>query len=187
MDIESKVDKINSPDVQSAVEALGYLVPILEKYRFKWVITGGFAVRVYGVQRPITDIDIDIQTSKNNQGFISFMNEIKQYITQPLEHWVDRNYDNYNLEMVYQGQLVDICPMVEMKVYNKAKGKYVNFYQSEKFPPYEMVDFYGIKLPLLAKELIIKNKEMLVWQRESDRKDIEGLKETIENTKKYQT
>lgn len=163
---------------KQAVNALKFIIPYLEKYNFRWVITGGFAARVYGVKRPLTDIDIDIDCSKDDQNFKDFYTDLKKNIKFPLENFVDDNYDNYNFEIEFQGQVIDICPMKEMKVINKETGKYECFYLSG-LPEFEWVDFHDLKLPLLAKELIVKNKEMLVFQRDSDFIDIKGLKELM--------
>jgi hypothetical protein len=66
--------------------------------------------------------------------------------------------------------------MAELKVFNKELGDYELCYKNG-FPPFEIVSFCGIELPLLSKAEIIKDKEKLVWQRETDHKDIEGLKQ----------
>lgn len=166
-------------EVNAALQAFKYLIPILDQYKFGWVVTGGFACYVYGVQRPITDIDIDINSSKDSVEFQKFLQEIKPFVTQPLIHFVDKNYDNYNVELTYEGQLIDICPMAELNIFNRASGVYELFYK-DGFPKIEMVDFHGLQLPLLAKELIIKNKEMLVWKREADDHDILGLRTLIQ-------
>lgn len=163
-----------TPEEKRAVDALNLIIPILEKYKFSWVITGGFACYVYGVKRPITDIDIDVDTSKDSPEFKSLMNDLRESISQPLEHFVDQNYDNYNFETTINGRVIDICPMKEMNVFDKDKNAFVHFYENG-FPSFETKDFFGIKLPILSKELIVKNKEMLVWKRESDLKDIESL------------
>ena len=138
------------------------------------MITGGFACYVYGVKRPITDIDIDVACSKDDAKFIELLRELNPDLTQPLEHLVDQSYDNYNFEITFGGQIIDICPMAEMNIFNKQLGIYENFYK-DGFPHVEMTDFFGLPLPLLPKDLVIKNKEMLVWQRASDARDIEGL------------
>ncbi|GEM_PF-1902654 len=175
-------------DEQKAIGALKYIMPILERLHLRWCITGGFACYVYGVERPLTDIDIDVEGSKDANAFLTLLTEVMSQITQPLKHFIDQNYDNYNFEITINGQVVDICPMVEMKVFDKLrfpplaqedisrKGKIeaAPFY-SGGFPQIEVIDFKGIRLPLLAKDLIIKNKEMLVWKRESDIRDVAGL------------
>lgn len=104
---------------QKAKEALSFIMPVLEKYGFKWVITGGFATLAYGVDRPLTDIDIDIDTNKDDPKFKEFMTELAPHITQPLERLHDQNYDNYNFEITYGGQVIDICPMIDLKIFNK--------------------------------------------------------------------
>jgi hypothetical protein len=164
---------------QQALSALTTIIPVLEKYGFKWVITGGFACYVYGVPRELTDIDIDIDISGADPRFQEFVKELEPYITQPLEHFVDQNYDNYNFALTINEQLVDVCPMKEMKIINTATGKYEPFYD-KGFPETETGTFFGMELPLLSRELIIKNKEMLVLKRESDISDIAGLHMLIE-------
>lgn len=169
-----------SPDQKKAYEALSFIIPLFRERNFRWVITGGFACYVYGVKRNLTDVDTDIDTHKDSEGFQNFMTSLDSYISQPLEHFVDQNYDNYNFEVTIEGQIVDICPMAEMKIKNKETDEYEPFYKNG-FPKIELVDFFGLTLALLAKELIIKNKEMLVWQRESDKKDIAGLQLLLEH------
>lgn len=164
-----------SPEQQKAHEALSFIIPILEMLNLRWCITGGFACYVYGVPRNLTDIDIDIEVSKDDPAFAEFLRLVESRITSPLEHFVDQNYNNYNVEVA---EILDVCPMAEMDIFNKEIGGYENFYK-DGFPDIEAVDFLGFKLPLLSKELIIKNKEMLVWQRESDFSDIAGLKKIL--------
>lgn len=170
--------KQRSSGIENAIKALNFIIPILKKYNFRWVITGGFASLVYGVNRPLTDIDIDIDTSKDTQKFKDFLKDIEFYITQKLEHFVDQNYDNFTVEFTYEGQLIDVCSMAELKIFDKSSGTHELFYKNG-FPEIERVDFHGLELPLLSKELIIKNKEMLVWQRETDRTDIAGLQKLL--------
>jgi len=179
-EIFHSMEQTKTPEVECVLNALNFIIPTLQKYNFKWVITGGFASLVHGVNRSLTDIDIDINTSRNSTEFKNFLKDVEQFTTQPLEHFVDQNYDNYNFEISYEGQVLDICPMAEMNIFDKSSGKYENFYK-DGFPEIEFVDFHGLELPLLSKELIIKNKEMLVWQRESDHRDVAGLRELLKS------
>jgi hypothetical protein len=146
-----------------ALAALREIIPRLKG--FNWVITGGFACYVYGVERAITDIDIDIDTSKDDPQFLSLLAEMQPFISQSLEHYVDQNYDNYCFEAVIQEQLLDVCPMAELKIFNQQSHVYEPLYPNG-FPKIELTNFCGLELPLLAKELIIRNKQMLVWQRD---------------------
>lgn len=160
-----------SMEDQRALKALNFIIPILERYGFRWVITGGFATYMYGVDRPLTDIDASVEEKK----FQKFVEEVAPVTSQPLEHFVSEDYDNYNMELSVDGVILDLCPMAEMNVIDKQTHKPEWFYQ-DGFPEHEVVDFHGLKLPLLSKKLIIKNKEQL-QRDEFDRRDIEGLKQ----------
>jgi len=106
-----------------------------------------------------------------------FVKSLEPYITQPLKHFVSEAYDNYNLEATVSGQILDICPRPDLKMFDKASGVYKPFYENG-FPDVETVDFHGIALPLLAKELVSLNKEAIM-RDEWDRRDVEGLRALI--------
>jgi hypothetical protein len=163
-----------TPEQKGSYDALTFIMPELEKRGLRWLIGGGFACYVYGIPRKLTDIDIDIDTSKDAAAFKDLLATVDPYITQPLIHFVDQNHDNYNFEITVAGQLMDICPMAEVKVFDRNASAHVAFY--EGFPATEEGDFFGLKLPLLSKQLIIKGKEMYPWQRETDLSDITGLR-----------
>lgn len=171
-----------SEELQRAEKALSYIIPLLEKYAFKWVITGGFACYVYGVKRLLTDIDIDIDTSKDSADFMSFLKDITPYISQPLEHFVNENYDNYNLELTVSGQIIDICPMKELKIYDQTVGCFRDFYD-KGFPDTENVEFAFYTLPLLSKQAVIANKEMLTDKDEWQQCDIDELMRLLSEDK----
>ncbi len=161
-----------------AKAALGFIIPILETYGFRWVITGGFACYAYGVDRLLTDIDIDIETDKDSAEFKTFLEQAQPYVSQPLEHFVDDNYDNFNLELTYQGQIIDICPMANLMIFDAGTKRYEPFY-ANGFPPIEQTEFEGFTLPLLSKPAIIDNKEMLQAKDEWQLRDIRELRKLL--------
>lgn len=162
-------------EIIKARSALSFIVPLLKKYNFKWVITGGFACYVYGVDRILTDIDIDIDTSKDSDEFKEFYKEVEACVTQPLENYVDENYNNFNFELTYEGQIIDICSMDELLIFDKYSATYDSFYKNG-FPETEVIQFEGFDLPLLSKQAIIKNKEMLTKKDEWQKRDIDELR-----------
>ena len=165
------------PEEKAALEALRFVIPLLESIHVRWVITGGFACYVYGVKRKLTDIDIDIAISKDDPRFIDFMKSLEPNVTQPLKHFVSDAYDNYNLEATISGQIIDVCTMPDLKIFDKIAGSYKPFYENG-FPETEVVDFHGISLPLLSKKLVIDNKESIM-RDEWDARDAEDLRALI--------
>jgi hypothetical protein len=136
--------------------ALDYIIPLLEKHKFQYVITGGFACYVYGVDRLLTDIDIDINTSVDSDEFRRLLEEVKPFITQELINYIDNNYNNFNLELTVSGIVIDICPMDELLSYDSKLNKFTKYY-SDGFPEIEQVNYAGYTLPLLSKSSIIEN------------------------------
>ncbi len=171
---------------KQAIHALEFIMPLLKKYDFRWIITGGFACYVCGVSREITDIDIDIDASKDDPAFALLVQDIKPYVTQELIHFVDQNYDNYNIEMTYQNQVIDICPMRELMIHDPLIQAFRHLYDEKggiSYEETELVEFHGMKLPLMSKRMIIANKEMLVWKRGSDMHDVRELKKLMKYEK----
>ncbi len=164
-------------EVESVLSALNFIIPVLERYGFRWVVTGGFATYVYGVDRPLTDIDIDVDLSVHDPEFQRFIEEMKPYMTQPLLHFVDQYYDDYSVELTIAGVVIDICPMREMNIKNNRTGEMVWIYK-DGFPLTELVNFHGMRLSLLAKSLLIRDKTTLM-RDEFDQRDIDGLKKLL--------
>jgi len=122
----------NAADKEKALVALKYITPLLGKYNFRWCISGGFACYVFGVKRPIPDIDIDIEADKDDVKFRSFLGDVKQFTTFPFQRWitVDKNYDNYVMEVTIDNQVLSICSTQNLKLLNKESGKYELFYKN---------------------------------------------------------
>lgn len=165
-----------------AVPALKYIIPFLEKYNFRWCISGGFACYLYGVKRPISDIDIDIdiEANKDNTDFKSFIQDVKEFTRFPFQHWitVDKNYDNWVMEVVVNGQVLSICTTENLKLLNKA-GEYELFYKNG-IPDPIMVDFEDLKLPLAPKKSVLRMKQALAYKKAVDLIDISGMQKIID-------
>lgn len=172
----SSTDPQYSSTKEKALKALKYITPLLDKYKFKWVLTGGFASYIHGAKRSITDIDLDIFASKDDEGFKKFLEEILPYSKDGLEHFQDTNYDNYSIEIDIEGQIIDICPTKELMIFSEKENKFISIpFYTKSFKPV-IKHFEGLELPLLSIENIIENKDMLKWKRQRDLDDIKKLR-----------
>src|SRR3989344_2348186 len=145
---------------KKAITALKYVIPFIEKYGFKWCISGGFACYLYGVNRTIGDIDIDIETDKEDENFKKFVEDVKEFTTYPFQLWVDENYDNWVMEITIENQKLRICSTKNLKLFNKKSDKYDLFYK-RGIPKPTIISFNGLKLPISPKEWVLKMKETL--------------------------
>ncbi len=173
-DVKSREDE--------AFEALQFMLAKLAKYKIDYVITTGFACYLHGVPREISDIDIDIDISKDDPRFKALYEEFGDLITCELQNFVDANYDNCNFEATYANVILDICTIPDLKVFDPSVKAYTPFYKGE-FPKHDVIEWRGLSLKVLDKQLVLENKEILTFQREKDHVDIRELKKIIQKSK----
>ena len=68
--------------------------------------------------------------------------------------------------------------MDDLLISNKETGAYDKFYKNS-FPDIELIDFEGFTLPLLSKQAVIENKEMLTIKDEWQQRDINELRKLL--------
>ncbi len=168
-----------TPETKAA-QALQYIIPILEQQHLKWVISGGFACYLYGVKRPIGDIDIDVEADKDDEAFQQLVAAVKEYTAFPFQLWIDGNYDNWVMNVEIDGQVLSICSTENLKLFNAAAGQYEVFYQ-DGIPQPEMITFMGMSLPVSPKPWVIKMKEALAHKEAIDQTDIAEMKQLVES------
>lgn len=164
---------------KNAEVALRYIVPLLKKYSFKWCISGSFACRLYGVKRLIGNIDIDVEADEKDDDFRSLVSDVKRYTTLPFQLWIDKNYDNWIMDVVVSDQLLSICSTKNLKLFNKEKSEYKLFYKNGKIPTPKIFSFRGLKIPISPPEYVIKMKEALAVKKQADKKDIFEIKRLL--------
>lgn len=145
--------------------ALRWIVNILKSKNVPFQVTGGFATRLYGSNRELADIDIDI----NDGDFEKIINEVKQYVVFGPEQFKDENWNLKLMILEYEGQIIDVCG--EATVFNKNNKKWVliktDFSNSNYF------NVYGVDIPVIKKEALIVYKSKLL--RDVDIEDIKVL------------
>ncbi len=158
--------------------ALKYITPLLKKHSLRWLISGGFACYLYGIKGPIGDIDIDVEASKDDIKFKLFVKDIKKFTTYPLQLWVDKNYDNWVMEVIVSKQKLSICPIKNLKLFNKTTSKYELFYKNS-IPKPKTIIFRDLKLPTSPENWVIKMKERLAKKKQRDKDYIIGMRKLI--------
>ena len=151
--------------MKNTENALKWIVNILESKKVRFQITGGFAAGLYGSNRELADIDIDI----NDDDFEKITNEVKQYIIFGPEQFKDENWDLKLMTLEYEGQVIDICG--ESTIFDKNNNKWMLI--KTDFSNSNHVNTYGIDIPVITKESLVAYKSKLL--RNVDVEDIEAL------------
>jgi hypothetical protein len=140
-------------------------IRLLNKYEVEYILIGGMAVNVYGYNRPTGDMDIWINSTKENgakliQAIDEFGYDIKDLL--------NRNFEE--ADVFFLG-----TPPFRIDVLNKMRGlkfadccKRVNFFEVEK----------DLSVPVLHINDLIVNK--ILSGRHKDLDDIEKLKRQME-------
>jgi len=139
------------------LEALKWIVGILNKLEVPYRIGGGFAAHIYGSSRPINDIDISLP----GRFFDAIVSETKDYITAGPKHYSNEKWDCDTLSLSYHGQDIDLTDVDTLRMSNKAKTEWVS--PKEKYYVHDPVikNIVGIDVALFdPRDLIAYKKEL---------------------------
>ena len=151
--------------MKDTIKAFKWIVGILESKKIQFQITGGFAARLYGSDRELADIDIDIKDSD----FEKIVDVVRKYIVFGPKHYIDNNWDLKLMTLEYEGQVIDICG--ESTIFDKNSKQWVLI--KTDFANSKQINIYGIDIPVIKKESLIAYKGKLL--RDVDIDDIKAL------------
>jgi hypothetical protein len=108
---------------QKTLNALRWIIGILNKHKIDYQITGGFAAKLYGSPRKLNDIDIDIP----EKHFKTILPEISEYITFGPGRFKDEKWDGQFITLNYQGQEIDLGAIDTIRISNKKETKWIPY------------------------------------------------------------
>lgn len=156
--------------MKNTKKAFLWITNILDQKEITYKISGGLAARLYGVNRDLADIDIEIA----DQDILSIIEDVKPYIVFGPARYKDLNWDLELMTLLYEEQEIDIAG-INSKIFNQATGKW------EKYPgnlnDVTIIEIYGKKVPVESIKSLITYKSKLA--REVDLEDIKQLKELV--------
>ncbi len=155
---------------EKTIEALKWIVDILNTYGIDYQISGGFAGKVFGSQRELHDIDIDIPDKYLGE----ILPKISEYIIYGPERYRDGKWDLSLITLNYKGQEIDIGGSDTLLISNKDRTKWISF----------PIDF-SKAVEVIVNKIIIKvinPKDLIEYKSELDG---EHQLEDIEAAKQY--
>jgi hypothetical protein len=142
---------------EKTVQALRWIVPILDKNNIPYRIGGGFAAHVYGATRPVNDIDITFP----GKYFPIIMPEISDYITYEFKHSQDGKWDCDGLTIEYRGQEIDMSDIDTLKMSNKENTEWFQTKDNFRKYPNAIRDVEGVKVSLIDPRDLVAYKKHL--------------------------
>ncbi len=149
-------------------KAFLWIIDILEENKIVYKISGGFVARIYGVNRELADIDIEV----SEKDIPTIARETKPYIKFGPERYKDENWDLELLTLEYEGQEIDIA-CAEANIFNQEKKEWEKTISNLRDA--DMTEVYGKVVPIEKMDTLINYKIKL--GREVDIEDVKQLSE----------
>lgn len=140
---------------EKTINALKWIVEILNSKNIPYQISGGFAAKMYGSGRLLNDIDIDIPEER----FKDILEEVKPYIIFRPEHINDGKWDMELMTLNFKGQEIDIGGAYEAKVSNKDRTKWIPI--PVDFSKVNRIELEGILVNFISPKDLIEYKQHL--------------------------
>lgn len=161
------VKDLNNTNLKNAKAALHWIINILNKINVPFQIAGGLAANIYGSNRPLEDIDIDIP----EEFFSQIKDEVKDFITYGPSQFKDGTWDLMLITLNYNGQLIDLSGASNTRIFNKNTQNWqlcrVDFSKAV------IKKCFNIDLPVIAKDELLFYKKIIA--RPVDLVDIEQI------------
>lgn len=136
--------------------AFKWIIEILNRHNIPFQLKGGFASRLYGVDRELADIDISIPENR----FDELLPDIKDFIKSGPEQYLDEEWDIKLITLKYKGQYIDLAGAFEKKNFDKTNGVWVS--TPSHFETSVFMDVYGINVPVISKEDLVAYKKLIL-------------------------
>ncbi|QQR84210.1 hypothetical protein IPJ72_03425 [Candidatus Peregrinibacteria bacterium] len=129
--------------MQNTETAFHWIIDLLEKNNIQFRISGGFAARLYGSNRPLYDIDIEIK----DRDFDRLMPLVKEKIIYGPARYQDEVFDLFLATLEFEGQEIDLCGCETTRLFNHQTGEWertpsilmrspLKKFTAKKFPSY---------------------------------------------------
>lgn len=146
--------------------AFHWIIGILKKHNVSFRISGGLAAKIYGCQRPLADIDIDIPEKR----FKDILPDVKDRIIIEPKKYFGKIWDIFLVTLRYEGQDIDVCAADTAKIYNSKTGEWINYSDGLNA---EEREIYGMSVPVIPLKDLIEYKTKL--GRQVDVEDIKAV------------
>ncbi len=155
--------------------ALKWIISILEEENIPYQVLGGVAARFYGADRPINDIDIDIQ----EKDFPRLLKKVGKFVQFGPELYIDSEWVVLMMALNYKGQIIELTNGDSQKIFDDASSEWKIFRYSlnDTYP----VNWAGKRLKLMKPDKMVRYKSYLHGEKQL--RDIQVIKEFIKNSR----
>jgi hypothetical protein len=168
---------------KKTINALKWMVSILNKHDIQYSIGGGFASYLYGSNRPINDIDFSL----SGKYFPIIVTETNDYITAGPKHYLNEKWDCNTLSLNYEGQEIDITDVDTLKMSDRELTKWFQTKDSFRKFPSVVKKIENVEVSLIdPRDLVAYKKELVDQDHLYQMSDVEAVEQYIRENKDFQ-
>ena len=138
------------------LQALHWIIDILEKHKIQYSISGGFAAHLYGSPRPVNDIDLDIP----EDDFDKIYDEVKDFIIFGPANYKDPRWDLKLMTLNYHDQEIDISGAFKQKIHDDNQQKWLH--DPTDFTDLNTIPVDGLGLKVITPTNLLTYKKLLI-------------------------
>jgi hypothetical protein len=146
--------------------AFYWIIDILEDQNIEYEISGGLAARIYGSNRELADIDIEVADAD----IVKIAPLVKKHIIFGPARYKDANWDIELMTLRYEGQEIDLAG-IGAKIFNKQTKEWE--FLAGSLRDAEMKEIFGRLVPVESRDSLVAYKTKLA--REVDLEDIKQI------------
>lgn len=146
--------------------AFNWIIDLLEHRGITYRISGGLAARIYGSNRELADIDIEIE----DEDIQKLVEDVRTFIIFGPAHYKDEDWDLELMTLKYRGQEIDLAG-TQAKIFDKQTQSWSSC--SSDLKDVEMKEVFGRTVPVESKESLIEYKTKI--GRNVDIEDVRQL------------
>ncbi|RJO62297.1 hypothetical protein C4544_00425 [candidate division WS5 bacterium] len=155
---------------EKKLNALKWIVGILNENHIPYCIGGGMATYLYGSDRPVNDIDISIL----GKYFSAIVPLVKNYITAGPKHYKNDKWDCTTLSLNYEGQDIDMTDADTLMMSKKDGTGWIRNKEIYQKYPNVLKNVDDTAVSLMDPRVLLEYKQELDGEhQEFDRKFLE--------------
>jgi hypothetical protein len=154
--------------MKNTEKAFKWIISLLQEYKIPFQLTGGFAARTYGSNRPLADIDIEIP----DEYFEKLLPHVKKNLIYGPQKYIDENFDLLLMTLKYEGQEIDISGCDTDKLFNLITNQWESC-GTEKIKYSVKKEIYGLIVPMISWQDLVAYKEKI--RRSTDLEDVKAI------------
>lgn len=154
--------------MRNTKEAFFWILDLLKSSEISFQISGGLAAKIYGSNRPLADIDIDV-SDKDLVKLSRIINS--EHIIFGPRRYKDSEFDLLLMTLRYQDQEIDICGIDSQRLFDKKK----KIWTEESIDLFKAVpkEVFGRRIPVIPLNDLLDYKKRI--RRDVDLIDVTNL------------